>query len=111
MKLLLAAAETYYATPKFLIMSYKPTFNELQDRGLLLQNKQPGTPLIFKDITRTRCVGLGTGGRVSLWVGNGSGQWQEVWHGVPDSSYDFNTLYEELVEDGVYQEFAGIPNA
>jgi hypothetical protein len=81
-------------------MSYKPTFNELQDRGLELQNRQPGgIPLVFKNASLTRGVAIGPGARVALWIGNGKNEWHQVWRGVPDSRYDFNTLYEELVED------------
>ncbi|MGI4864168.1 MAG: hypothetical protein ACRYFZ_09625 [Janthinobacterium lividum] len=82
-------------------MSYYPTFNKLQDMGLELLNKEPGVPLAFGKNGRAGIVEVWaadkTGKKVRMWLGN-----QVVYSGYPDSEYDFNTLWEELVEPFIY---------
>ncbi len=74
-------------------MSYSPTFNKCQDMGLELLNKEPGNPLSFGDSQRTRIIQVyPRDKKVVMWAGN-----RVVYSGYPDSEYDFNTLWDELV--------------
>jgi len=74
-------------------MSYYPTFNQCQDLGLELHNKEAGAvPLIFADRRRTRAIEIWPDKKVRLWV-----ERQVVYSGYPESAYDFNTLWDELV--------------
>lgn len=74
-------------------MSYYPPFTKCQDLGLELQNNEGGSvPLIFADRQRTRAIEIWPNKKVRLWA-----ERQVVYAGHPDSEYDFNTLWDELV--------------
>lgn len=77
-------------------MSYYPPFTKCQDLGLELLNKKPGIPLAFGNKARTAVVEVfkrKEGMKTRIWLGR-----QIVYDGLLDSEYDFNTIWEEMVE-------------